>query len=356
MKTTYKILAYLLVLATGAGLASCIKDTDGSPRVDPGNLTLASILPDTGSGGTSVTISGSGMGDIRSIVFEKESVQAGFQSTLNTENNIIFRVPTDAIGGSQNIIVTNSQGKQSTISFRVLAYPTVATVSDYNFTDGTEITLEGNNLDDVSKVEIDDTGEELEIVSQEKRTIVVRFPASATHRSKLKMTNQTGTIVTTQEFINTDNALVIFGDEYGEGFADGSWGDAAEISKTEFKSGAASVFKSYQQGNWHLIGFSNWWPSVPYDADYQYLTVWIKGASQDYALYLTTDGSEGGFGNYVEGNQLNVKAGVWNYFKVKLSDIDFWSAGKVVAQIGFRIQGPDKQDEVFYFDDLMLVK
>ena len=26
------------------------------------------------------------------------------------------------------------------------------------------------------------------------------------------------------------------------------------------------------------------------------------------------------------------------------------------TQVGFRIKGPDKQDETFYFDDVMLVK
>lgn len=337
-------------------MAACTKDTDGSPRVPPGSLTLTSVAPDTGSGGAVVTLAGNGLGDIRSIVFEKENVKAGFQSTLNTDSHLIFRVPADAIGGEQDILFTNSAGKTSSIRFRVLAYASVSGASNYNFTEGTEIQLEGNNLDDVTSVTLEGTGEELEIVSQEKRQMVVKFPVSDASRSKLKLTNSTGVITTSQEFVNVDKAVLIFGDEYGEGFADGSWGDAGVISKTEFKSGIASVGKSYQQGNWHLIGFANWWPTVPYDPSLTYLSVWIKGASQDYSLYITTDAGAAGFGDFVEANKLNVKAGVWNYFKVKLSDLDFWSAGKDLKQLGFRIQGPDKQDEVFYFDDLMLVK
>lgn len=93
-----------------------------------------------------------------------------------------------------------------------------------------------------------------------------------------------------------------------------------------------------------------------YSADYTYITGWIKGASADYSLYLTTDASAGGFGGFDEKNRIDVKAGTWTYFKLKLSDIDFWSAGKTLKQVGFRIKGPDKQDETFYFDDIMLVK
>lgn len=346
----------MIIFGVALILAACTEDTDGSPNVPPGNLNISSVMPDTGSGGTMVVLTGNGLGDIRSIIFEKESVPAGFQSTLNTETHLIFRVPPDAIGGEQNIYFTNSAGKTSSIPFRVLAYPSVSTASNFNFTEGTQITLEGNNLGDVQSVVIDQTGEEVTIISQEKRQIVLEFPSSTSTRSPLKLTNSTGTMTTTQEFINIDKALLIFGDTYGEGFDDGSWGDAGVISNSEFVSGTASLGKTYQQGNWHLIGFANWWPTVPYDPSYTYLTVWIKGASQDYSLYITTDASEAGFGNYVDQNKLDVKAGVWNYFKIPLADIDFWSEGKTLQQLGFRIEGPDKQDEVFYFDDVMLVK
>ncbi|GAB2792300.1 hypothetical protein GCM10027275_41510 [Rhabdobacter roseus] len=348
--------AGLIALLLNVSLSSCTQDTDGSPQIGPGNLTVSEIRPDSAAGGTLLTVMGSGMGAIRSIVFEKDNVPAGFYSTLNTDDAILFRVPEEAIGGEQKIIFTNSAGKTASTTFRVLAYPSVASASNYNFTKGTRITLTGNNFDDVTAVTLTGTSDAATIVSQTKKELVLEFPATTVNRATLDIVNGTGKITTTQEFVAIDNALKIFGDAYGPGFGDGSWGDAALISKTEFKSGTASIGKNYQKGNWHLIGFSNWSPSVPYSAQYQYLTVWIKGASEDYSLYITTDASAGGFGNYIEANKLNVKAGVWNYFKVKLSDIDFWSSGKTLAQLGFRIQGPDKQDEVFYFDDLMLVK
>lgn len=356
-KYPFKNILTLSFFALSVGfISSCTKDTDGSPQIGPGNPVAEAIKPDSAAGGTVLTLTGTGLGDIRSIVFEKNNVPAGFQPTLNTDKAIIFRVPEDAAGGTQNITFTNSAGAKVSVQFKVLAFPSVSDVSNYNFTKGSEITINGNNLDDVASVKLTGTNDAATIVSKTKKQLVIKMPATLVNSATLDIVNGTGLFKTTQEFVNLDKALQIFTDGYGEGFADGSWGDAGAISSTQFKSGAKSIGKNYQKGNWHLINFTNWWPTVPYSADYKYLSVWIKGASEDYSLYITTDASKAGFGNYVDANKLNVKAGVWNYFKVKLSDIDFWSAGKSLQQLGFRIQGPDKQDEVFYFDDVILVK
>lgn len=351
----------LLTVLAGLAVSSCEKDTDGSPQIGPGNPVAKALSPDSAAGGATITLTGTGLGDIRSIVFDKGNVPAGFQSTLNTDNAIIFRVPTEVAGGSQNIIFTNSAGRTLTVPFRGLAYPTVSDVSNYNFTKGTTITITGNNLDDVTAVAVADSvkgiSDAATIVSKEKKQLVVQMPSTTLTRGTLTITNSTGRMRTKQEFVNIDLAYKIFTDAYGDGFQDGSWGDAAVISTKEFKSGTASIGKNFQKGNWHLIGFANWSSSaIAYSADYTYVTGWIKGASADYSLYLTTDAGKAGFGDYVDKNKIDVKAGTWTYFKLKLSDIDFWTAGKTLKQVGFRIQGPDKQDETFYFDDIMLVK
>ncbi|UFH52366.1 IPT/TIG domain-containing protein [Spirosoma sp. KNUC1025] len=351
---------FLTALA-GLGVSSCTKDTDGSPQIKPGNPAVTALSPDSAAGGALVTLTGTGLGDIRSIVFEKGNVPAGFQSTLNTENALIFRVPADVLGGNQNIIFTNSAGNTVTVPFKALAYPTVASVSNYNFTKGTVLTLTGNNFDDVTAVAIADSvkgiSDAATVVSKTKTQLVVQMPATTLTRGTLSITNSTGRMRTKQEFVNLDKVYQIFTDAYGTGYQDGSWGDAAAVTTKEFASGTASVGKNFQKGNWHLIAFANWSASaIPYSADYTYVTGWIKGASADYSLYLTTDAGKAGFGDFVDKNKIDVKAGVWNYFKIKLSDMDFWVAGKTLKQVGFRIQGPDKQDETFYFDDILLVK
>ncbi len=365
MQMTFKRLKHIVALSVltvsaGSMVTSCVKDTDGRPQISPGSMALNAIAPDSAAGGTVVTLTGSGLGDIRSVVFEKQNIPAGFQPTLNTDNALIFRIPTDAIGGRQKITFTNSAGTSASVTFKVLAYPTIASVSNYNFTKGTQITLTGNNLDDVSAVAVADSvkgiSDAATIVSKTKTQLVVQMPATTLSRGTLSITNGTGRIRTRQEFVNIDKAYQIFTDAYGAGYQDGSWGDAAAISTKEFMTGTASVGKTYQKGNWHLIGFANWSAPISYSSDYTYITGWIKGASADYSLYITTDAGKGGFGDYIATNKIDVKAGVWNYFKIKISDMDLWVPGKKLTQLGFRIQGPDKQDETFYFDDIMLVK
>ena len=351
----------VLTLLSGLAISSCQKDTDGSPQIAPGTPVAAKLMPDSAAGGAAVTLTGTGLGDIRTIVFEKQGVPASFQTTLNTENALIFRVPSEASGGVQNVTFTNSAGQSISVPFKVLAYPTVSDVSNFNFTKGTVITITGNNLDDVTAVAIADSvkgiSDAATIISKEKKQLVIQMPASSLDRGTLSITNGTGRIRTKQEFMNVDKAYKIFTDAYGTGFQDGSWGDAGAVSTKEFRSGTASVGKTYQKGNWHLINFANWSSSaLTYSTDYTYVTGWIKGASADYSLYLTTDASKGGFGGTDEKNRIDVKAGTWTYFKLKLTDIDFWQPGKTLNQVGFRIKGPDKQDETFYFDDIMLVK
>lgn len=350
----------VLTLLTGFAITSCEKDTDGRPVIEPGTPVVTKMLPDSAGSGAVVTLTGTGLGDIRTIVFEKQGVQASFQPTLNTDEALIFRVPNEASGGTQNVTFTNSAGQSVSVPFKVLAYPSVTDASDFNFTKGTVITITGNNLDDVTAVAVADSvkgiSDAATIISKAKKQLVVQMPATTLNRATLSITNGTGRIRTKQEFVNVDQAYRIFTDAYGAGFADGSWGDAGAVSTKEAKAGSASVGKTYQKGNWHLINFTNWSSAISYSPDYTYVTGWIKGASADYTLYLTTDASAAGFGNFVETNRINVKAGVWNYFKLKLSDIDFWQSGKKLQQVGFRIQGPDKGDETFYFDDIVLVK
>ncbi|WP_027302771.1 IPT/TIG domain-containing protein [Rudanella lutea] len=360
--TFYKLIPLAsLTLLAGFGLSSCEKDTDGRPQIQPGNPVATKIMPDSAASGAVVTLTGSGLGDIRTIVFEKLSVPAGFQPTLNTAETLIFRVPTEAAGGVQNITFTNSAGKSVSIPFRVLAYPSVTDVSDYNFSKGKTITITGNNFDDVTAVAFADSvkgiSDPATVVSKTKKQLVIQMPASTLTRGTLSITNGTGRIRTRQEFVNVDRAYQVFTDTYGTGFQDGSWGDAGTVNTKEFRNGTASASKTYQKGNWHLIAFANWSASaISYSNEYTYVTGWIKGASADYSLYLTTDASKAGFGEFVEANRIDVKANTWTYFKLKLSDMDFWLPGKTLKQLGFRIKGPDKQDETFYFDDIMLVK
>ncbi|HUP13399.1 MAG TPA: IPT/TIG domain-containing protein, partial [Niastella sp.] len=141
----YRSLLIVVVAAFALGLQACKKDKDGSPGIDAGNPVAENLTPATASGGTLLTLTGSGLGDMRKIVFDKDSVPAPFYPTLNTANALVFRVPDTVSGGPQNIVLTNSAGRQLLVPFTGLAFPSVAAVSNYNFVAGTELILTGNN-------------------------------------------------------------------------------------------------------------------------------------------------------------------------------------------------------------------
>ncbi|HEY8897794.1 MAG TPA: IPT/TIG domain-containing protein [Niastella sp.] len=348
---------FIVLVATWVfALQACKKDSDGMPDMESGNPVATGLTPSTAAGGTLLTLTGTGLGDMRKIVFDKDSVPAPFYTTLNTETAVIFRVPDTISGGPQNIVLTNGAGRQLLVPFTGLAFPSVTAVSNYDFVAGTELTLTGNNLETVSKVVLGTGTDQATIVSKSKKKLVIKMPATTIARAALNITNVTGTTTTTQEFVNIDQAYKVFTDDYGAGFENGSWGDAAFVSTAEFKSGAKSIGKKYQKGNWHLIGLSNWGSGVAQNADYKYLTVWIKGASRDYSLWVMSDKITGGYGSFLDANKINVPANVWTYFKLPLSTINLWATGTTFNQLGFRIQGPDAQDETFYFDDVLLVK
>lgn len=341
----YRILT-MGVLVAATALSSCEED-DASPSV-------AEITPTQGASNTVLTVTGAGLGDIRSITFESGNVPASFTPTFNTNGAVLFRVPTDAIPGEQNIIFTNGAGKEFSVPFNVLGFAAVTGVSDYNFTEGSEITLTGKNLDDVTKVVFTGTTEEVEIISQTATTLTLRFPATTLNEATLTITNEAGAAKTTQSFVAIDNAFKLFTDTYGAGYENASWGPA-EISTTVFKRGTASFKMGYAQGNWSQDGFG--WTTTPND-NYKYMSFWMKGASQDYALYVWSAAQPGTFNTYEDWKKIQVPANVWTYFKIPVSTLKIFGENGTGEwnQIGWRIQGPDTQDETFYVDDVIFIK
>ena len=144
----------LLVSFTAAVMiviAACQKDKSGSPTGTPSQTPSAKLIrPDSGAGNTVLILEGSGLSDIRSILFARNNVPGTFNPNFNTDNSLVFRVPDTAFGGSQNIVFTNGAGISFSVPFRVIALASVASASSYSWSAGEQITLTGNNLDDVS--------------------------------------------------------------------------------------------------------------------------------------------------------------------------------------------------------------
>ncbi|MDJ1485563.1 cell shape determination protein CcmA [Cytophagaceae bacterium YF14B1] len=345
MKNYFSKILTLSILAGSLFVSSC-KDDDVNPSV-------AQIYPERAASNTVLTVKGAGLSDVVSITFETGSVPASFTSTFNTDGAILFRVPTDAQPGEQNIIFKNRSGKEFKVPFYVLGYPAVTTVSNYNFKKDSEITLTGKNLGDVTKVTFTaDTLTEVSIVSSSATSLVLKFPATTLTESSLRITNGSGTTQTSQSFVALENAFQLFTDDYAPGYENASWG-ASGISTDVFKTGTASKFMTFGKGAWSQNGIG--WKNTA-NANFKYLSFWIKGASQDYDLYIWSQQSPSGFSTFADYNKIKVPANVWTYFKIDVSSLQLWANGPEWNQIGWRIQGPDSQDETFYIDDVIFIK
>jgi hypothetical protein len=350
----------LLLLASILVFTSCEKDSDGSPDVKPGNMQSEGITPGEGAGGAVITLKGSGLGDIRSIVFDKGNVPAIVTSTLNTEGALVFRVPDTANGGTQNIIFTNSQGMSLTLPFNVVAMPSVTDVSNYNFNTDVQITLTGNNLNDVSKVVLEGTTTEATIVSQTRKQLVIKMPATTLSKTKLKVTNATGSIVTNQEFYSIPNNFVLFADDWGSGAYNSgvqswSWDVEVGTSATEVKSGTTSLKTKFKEdgglslflgSDWGnpMKVFTDWLPTPP-----KYLSFWAKALDSDVKMEIITDsppwdGTYSGKGKI----EVTIPKDVWTYFKIPNS-----LTGKY-GRMNIILRG--STEKVVYFDDMMFLK
>lgn len=353
MKYMSKKLIYLLVALLCGPVVFTACDLEEDPPAGPSsNPSVSEITPEMGAANAVLALKGSGLGNIVSVVFEKDSVPVSINPTLNTGEALIFRVPTDAVPGEQNIIFTNGKGVEFTTPFNVLGYATITAVSNYNFSAGEEITLTGKNLADVVEVRLTGTDLTATIVSQTATSITLEMPQTDLNETTLTLENAAGNAVTEETFVDRDNAFVLFADDYAPGYQDASWGEASVITTDEAKSGSASLYKNYAAGNWHLTGIG--WTNTA-NQGFKYLSFWVKGASKDYDLYIQSQQSPSAMDTFSDFNRITVPANTWTYFKIPVDQLKLWANGTEWNQLDWRIQGPDSQDERFYFDDIMFI-
>lgn len=347
----------VLFVAIAMVIGSCVKDEDGSPDVKPGNPVLTSVTPSSAAGGDLITVTGKGLGDMQAVIFEKDSVPAYLNPTLNTETTIMFRVPSDALGGTQNIVLINSNGKLLEVPFNVLAFPSVTSVSNYNFVAGAQITLKGNNLNDVFKVALTGTTDEATIISQSRKEMVIEMPATAVNRATLDITNVTGLTVSSQEFICIPNNFVMYDDTWGpgaynSGIQNWGWGCTVSESSDSPKTGTKCLKVAYVDGGLSLFLGSDWADPMHVFTDWYtptYISFWAKGDGKACSLRIIPDsppwdGTYSGAGEKI----VEIAADVWTYVKFPASTI----TGKY-GRLNITIYG--STDKTVFFDDLLYI-
>jgi len=137
-------------------------------------LTVSSIAPATGGVGSSVSLTGNGMGAVTAVLFSN-----GTAATLQSQgaNSVVFVVPVGAatgpltVRGPYNDVITSD-------SFTIL--PTVAVTSIATAVNGAtmSVTVLGSNLDQVSTASVGNT--QATIVSATASQLVLSVPATAT--------------------------------------------------------------------------------------------------------------------------------------------------------------------------------
>jgi len=337
------IINILFVAALFAGIASCKKDSDGTPDTKAGNPVMTAITPAEAAGNTIVTLTGTGLGQMRTIVFDKNNVPASFQQNLNTETALVFRVPDTAFGGAQNIIFTNSQGKVLSVPFKVIALPTISSMSPTDFQQGTIVTAIGNNLDDVSSIVIDGTSEQATIISKERKKIVFSMPSSTVNRAKLKFTNASGERISQIELTNMARALKFFTEGFDQGMQDWSWANEHEASSAVAFMGTQSLRVLYGAGSYGALSI-HYDLNIPF-GDYTYVTFWAKGGTADMQLTIWPDPENS------RAQTVTIPANVWTYFRVPLSGM----VGVTTQRLNFQGMSP-VANQTIYFDNILFVK
>ncbi len=341
-KYTATATKYLLIAFAGILLlASCRKEAGDKAKASQ-TPQAVKLDPGSGSGNDVLTLTGTGLGEIRSIVFSRQNVPASFNPVFNTDGALLFRVPDTAYGGAQEIVFTNKLGVVFKVPFNVIALPIISSASTTDFEAGTVITLLGNNLDDVSAVSLDGTADAATIISQTRRSLVIRMPASAVLRAKLRVKNASGEIVTPQVFINIDQAFPIFKDAWNPLVENWSWSMNLATNTANKVTGTASLDASYT-GAWggmqmHLTTALDITP-------YKEVAFWIKGAAgttKKIRFYL----------NWNNMQTLDVPADVWTYYRFDLQP--FKNAG--VINFDTWVMQVEGDPVTFYMDNLVFLK
>jgi hypothetical protein len=333
------------------------------------NPSAGTLDPGQGAAGEVLTLKGSDLANMRTIVFEKDNVPALFNPTLNTANAVIFRVPDTATGGQQNIIFTNNDGRELKVPFNVLAYPNVTGASDYNFDNGTTLQLTGINLEEVNKVVIHGTTDQATIISKSKKLLVIKMPATSVARAKLDISNPTGLSVTTQEFVYKPNNFIVFDDDWGTAGAYGigniqSWSfdcNAYKSTGIAAKAGASVLQCDYTKGGGGLSTFLGCSWATPNSTFNQYfktafLTFWARCETADVNITIVPDNPWSGnapFGAATASGSktITVAKGKWTYFKIPA---DFITGD--YSRLDFKIEGSGALNTTVYYDDIIMVQ
>jgi len=358
-------------------------DVTTSIKRRPSKVSAFDSATNAGSLGTMYVINGANLGSATSVTFN--GMSAYFNRGLITDNSIVIQVPTNTpyLGpkATDSLVVTTLYGK-AYFKFTILApAPTASTYSDYDFWDGSQISLTGVGFAALTSVGLTGSAATVTIVSKTDTTLVLQFPSATVSRANLVFNytslGKASTVTDTQELIDLDNALMIFyKNNFQNSWQDNSWSGPSGTSTeaTHSFGGTSSIRANYPAGGWQIEGWQGWngpQGGIPYDPAYKYLTFWVKGGAADHTLVLVAEKMPGGYGQVQNTAAMPIQLikapkGVWTYYKIPLgaannaTQLPYWGtspSGVLAQQLGFFLQGQNGDvNEVMYFDEVGFVK
>ena len=363
---------------SSSGIVTTTSYFDYTPVVSAFDSTTA-----TGKLGNYYVLLGSNLGSTTTIVINGVSIY--FNRALSSDKAVIFSIPTTVpyVQPQPNTIVVTTLHGSVTYKFTTLPPPpTITEVSDFDFWANAQISIVGKGFASVSAVKVKTTGDAMTILSQTDTTMVLKAPSSSTAtESALLFTftsgaNSAATATSSVIFNDLDNAYtIVFNNSFQNSWGDNSWSGPSGIQPGNAHAfgGTASASAHYPAGAWQIEGWANYYPSIPYDASYKYLTFWVKGGTVTHQLVLVGDKMAGGYGqvqnaNAYAGQLVTVPAKVWTFVKIPLTApatafdkastlLNYWANGSPAQQMGFFLQGMSGDvDETMYFDEVAFLK
>jgi hypothetical protein len=380
VRTVYKSKVDTAVTKIGTYSSSGILTTVSDTNYAHTDLTAFDSTTVSGTLGNLYAIFGTNLGATTNITLN--GVQVYFNRGLSTDHSIIFQLPTNipyVQPQSNTMVLTTLYGSVSYKFTTLPPSPTITAVSDFDYWGSSQISLSGKGFASVTAIKLKPTGDAVTVVSQTDTTLVLKMPAtSAATESTLAFTYTYGTntaaqAVSTAVFDDLDNAYTIFyKSSLQNSWGDNAWaGCSSSSAAVHSYGGTASTAASYPAGGWQIEGWANYYPSLPYGAQYKYLSFWVKGGVAQHTLTLVGDKMAGGYGQ-VQVTQgyaaqlVVVPAAVWTYFKIPLSPtqassnpnfLSFWDTGSPAQQLGFFLQGMSGDvNETLYFDEVAFIQ
>jgi hypothetical protein len=335
-----------------------------------------------GSLGNTYVIEGADLGSAVSITFNGQS--AYFNRALTTDNSLIVAIPGNTpYAGPQatdSLVVVTTHGTAYYKFSIIPPPPTASTYSDYDFWDGSQISLTGVGFASVSSVGLTGTTATASIISQTDTTMVLQFPSTTINRGSLVFSytsvGNTLTATGSQELVDLDNAYnLFFKGQFLNGFGDWSWthpsGGNPVTGPTHSYGQTQSFELVFPKGGWQMEGFGTGSAAnQPIFSNYTYYTFWILGGVQTETVTLSANQLP-----YVWQQPtvpgiftISVPPGVWSYFKIPIGagtgQVPYLPAASAQSSmnaagndyVSWFIPGPNGVNETFYVDEVAFVK